>query len=290
MYISVRDVHLPPVFGSIKAGLEAMGINSVELNYGRDRTVASLDATNGAQESLADKAAIEAYAYKCKGLNIKVSSLLMSNNFGNPDLDAEIDWTISAINAAARLGAKVVRIDAIMHLEGDWPFEKRIQRFADAMARVLDATSDTDVEMGIENHGKEGNNPEFLNAILDKVNSPRLGVTVDTGNFYWSGKPLDTVHEIIEAFAPRVKHTHIKSINYPPDKRNIERETGWEYGKYASPLRQGDIDFSRVIAALKKAGYKNDLCIENESLGRFDEVGRRAALIDDVVYLREILR
>lgn len=290
MYVSVRDVHLPGVFGSLKAGLDAMGLDTLELNYDRDRKVLSLDAADGSRESLADKAAIDVYAYKCSGHKVKVSSFLLSNNFGAPDLEAELDWVISAVKAAGQLGVRAVRIDAIMHTQEEWPFEKRTQHFAECMARVLDATSGLDVVMGIENHGKEGNDPEFLTTILDKVNSPRVGVTIDTGNFYWSGKPLETVHEIIERLAPRVKHTHVKSIHYPADKRNIQRETGWEYGKYASPLREGDLDFRRIVTALEKAGYKGDLCIENESLAKFDEAKRKAVLIDDAAFLREILR
>lgn len=290
MYISVRDCHLPGEFGTIKAGLDAMRIDAVELEYGRDRSALSLDTPGEARESLADQAAVEAYAYKCEGLQVRVAALLLHNNFGNPDLDAEIDWVISSIRAAARLGAKVVRIDAIMRVEGDWPFERRTQHFADCMARVMDATSNLDVDMGIENHGTEGNDPAFLDAILNKVNSPRLGITIDTGNFYWSGKPLERVHQIIEHFAPRVKHTHVKSINYPADKRDVEREVGWEYRTYASPLREGDIDLRRIARALKAAGYTGDMCIENESLGRFDEARRGAVLIDDADYMREILR
>lgn len=290
MYLSVRDCHLPAHFGTIKAGLDAMKLDSVELNYLRDRSVLSLDGASGAKESLADKAAVEAFRYKCNGLKIRVSSFLLSNNFGADDLDAELEWVISAIKAAGQLGVKAVRIDAIMSTERDWPLEQRTQRFADCMKKVLDATSNLAVDMGIENHGRQGNDPEFLDLVLDKVGSPRVGITVDTGNFYWSGKPLEKVHQIIEHFAPRVKHTHIKNINYPEDKRNVEREVGWEYGKYASPLREGDIDIPRVVRALKKAGYANDLCIENEALGRFEESKRAAVLVDDADYLREILR
>ena len=41
---------------------------------------------------------------------------------------------------------------------------------------------------------------------------------------------------------------------------------GWKYAEYACPIGAGDIDFARVAAILHKAGYKNDLCIEDESL------------------------
>lgn len=288
MYVSVRDGHLPRVFGTIKAGLDAMGIDAVELNYDRDRTVPSLDSSG--RESLADKTSIEHFAYKCAGLKIKPSALLLANNFGAADLQGELDWVISAVRAAAQLKVKAVRIDAYLSTQDQWPLEKRAKHFADCMSKILDATKDLDVVMGIENHGHKGNEQEFLDAVLDAVHSPRVGLTLDTGNFYWYGYPLAKVHELIKHFAPRVKHTHIKSIHYPEDKRNIQREIGWGYGEYCSPLREGDIDFRLVFRALKDAGYKGDLCIENESLGRYDKEKQKAILIDDAAYVKEVLK
>lgn len=288
MYVSVRDGHLPGVFGSIHAGLDAMGINAVEMDYGRDKTTTALD-TSG-RESLADKAAIEHFAYKCKGLKIIPSAFILANNFGAEDLQGELDWVISAVKAAGQLGMKAVRIDAYLSTQDSWPLDKRAAHFADCMKKILDATHNLDVSMGIENHGHKGNEPEFLDAVLDAVNSPRVGLTLDTGNFYWYGYPLKKVHEIIKHFAPRVKHTHIKSIQFPADKREIQREVGWEYGKYCSSLREGDIDLHLVIKALKDAGYKGDLCIENEALGRYDIEKQKAMLIDDAAYIKEVLK
>lgn len=288
MYVSVRDCHLPGLYGSIKAGLAAMGIDAVELTYNKDKTVQSLDGPG--TESLATDAAIEAFAYKCKGLNVKPTAFLLANNFGADDVEAELDYVISAVRAAARLGMHAVRIDAIMHDNRDWDLAKRTEFFAECMGKVLEATRGLDVHMGIENHGTLGNQPEFLDSVLNKVNSPRVGVTVDTANFYWFGHPLSKVHQIIKHFAPRIKHTHMKNINFPPDKREIQREVGWEYGTYASSLREGDIDMRWVVKTLADAGYTGDLCIENESLGRYDPDKQKAILRDDADYLKEILK
>lgn len=291
MYVAVRDVHLPGVFGTIKAGLDAMGIDAVELTYERDRSTPSLDtAIAGAKESLADKDAINHFAYKCKGLKIKPSSFILSNNFGADDIKAELDWVISAVRAAGQLGIKAVRIDAIMSTQNEWTLEKRTTHFADCMKQILDATHDLHVNLGIENHGPKGNEQEFLDTVVDSVKSPRVGITLDTGNFYWFGLPLSKVYETIKHFAPKVKHTHIKSINYPADQREVQRPIGWEYGKYCSPLREGDIDFSKVFKMLKDAKYAGDLCIENESLGRYDNAKQKAILIDDAAYIREKLK
>jgi sugar phosphate isomerase/epimerase len=290
VYVSVRECFPLSLFGTIKAGLDAMGINAVELEYFRDRTVYPLDAPHTERKSLADDAAIDAFAAKCANLDVRVSALLLHNNFAAEDLEAELNWTISAVRAAARLGAKALRIDAYMTTESDWPQEARIERFAECMERVLSATDGLPVEMGIENHGLQGNEQGFIDTVLNRVDSPRLGLTIDTANFYWYGYPLSRVHELIDYFAPRVKHTHVKSINFPADQREVQREIGWGYDPYASPLRQGDIDMKRLIDALRKAGYTGDLCIENEALHHYDPAGQREALIDDARYLKELLQ
>ncbi len=193
------------------------------------------------------------------------------------------------MKAASALGIPAVRIDAIMHGEREQPLERNVQVFADAMGRILDATADAKVDMGIENHGSQGNRPEFLDAVLGKVNSPRVGVTIDTGNFYWWGHPLSRMYEIIRHFAPYCKHTHAKNIEFPPEEREIQRDIGWEYGTYVSPLPDGDIDHRRVVQILKSAGYDRDLCLEDESLGKWTPEERKAVLRRDADFFREIL-
>ena len=73
---------------------------------------------------------------------------------------------------------------------------------------------------------------------------------MDTGNFYWYGNPIDKVYEILKSVAKYTKHTHVKNIQYPEETRNQQREIGWEYGKYVSPIYEGDIDHDRVIRML----------------------------------------
>jgi sugar phosphate isomerase/epimerase len=126
--------------------------------------------------------------------------------------------------------------------------------------------------------------------VLEVLPDPRLGLTLDTGNFYWSGQPLSECYRIYERFAPRARHTHVKSIAYPSEERERRRETGWKYGEYASPLAQGDIDLARVIGMLRSAGYDGSLTIENEALGRLPAGERAAALISDASHLRQLLQ
>ena len=100
--------------------------------------------------------------------------------------------------------------------------------------------------------------------------------------------PLDKLYGIFERFAPKAFHTHCKSIRYPEDRKNVQRPMGWEYGKYCCPIYEGDIDFQRVTAILRRADYRGDLCIEDESLGKFPESERADVVKKEVDLLRNL--
>jgi sugar phosphate isomerase/epimerase len=114
-------------------------------------------------------------------------------------------------------------------------------------------------------------------------------MTLDVGNFYWSGKPLSEVYRILEHFAPLTRHTHIKNIKYPEDIHEKQRAVGFEYGKYNCPIAEGDLDMTKIVGFLKKAGYKNDLCIEDESLSKNDVPTRQANIKAAIATLRKAI-
>lgn len=289
MYPSARDHIVLAGWPSIKEGLDALGFDAVELDFDRNCSVRQINASGDDRIRLDTPQGIETLRVQLRENGIRVPAFLMANNFANPDFDFEVNWTVSAIRAADTLGIPAVRIDAMMHGEQETPPEKNIKVFAEAMARVLDATSDSNVDMGIENHGFQGNRPEFLDGIFDTVGSHRLGLTIDTGNFYWYGWPLSRVYEIIEQFAPYCKHTHAKNISYPAELREIQREVGLEYGKYVTTMAEGDVDHKRVVEILMASGYDRDLCLEDESLGKFPREKWSAVLKADADYFRCIL-
>lgn len=277
MYVSIRDdTLLATGFDSVAEGLRFYGLNGIELAVNREFRVHSL--ATGAQPGylhLDGDSDVETLRRQAEESGFRIAALLLANNFNAPDLDKELAWIVRVVEVAARLGVPAVRIDAIMHGERDLPLEERQEIFARGVRHVLEKTDGLPVDLGIENHGFQGNDPAFLSALLEKVGSPRLGLTMDTGNFYWAGHPLDQVYAILEQFAPVAKHTHVKNIRYPEELRNVRRELGYKYGEYCSPITEGDIDHSRVVAYLRAAGYDRDLCIEDESLGKYETAQKR---------------
>lgn len=213
-----------------------------------------------------------------------VTAFLMHNRF-DERLEEELEWTGKLVNAAQKLDTKVIRIDVVpRRTQGEefLPFAIK------ACRQLCDIVEGTSIRYGIENHGSITNDPDFLQRLFDGVGSPNLGLTLDAANFYWYGHPLDELYKILERFAPRAFHTHCKSIRFPENKRNIQRPMGWEYNQYSAPVYEGDIDFSKVAEILRKVNYQGDLCLENETLGKYPENQHAGILQKEIALLRKI--
>lgn len=218
MVVSIRDAIAQHAFGSVAEGLKALGLDAVELHVQRDLTVTALgDARQ--RHDLRTLDGVRALEREAAQLSVRITAFLLANDFGKPDANEQVAWMAQTVRIAQQLGVPAVRVDAIVSGWENLGVEGAVRLFAEHIRRVLDETDDTAVQLGIENHGSLGNRPEFLQAVLEVVGSPRLGLTLDTGNFYWFGHPLSTVYAIMGELAGSVKHTHIKNIAYPPELR-----------------------------------------------------------------------
>jgi len=289
MYVSIReDILKQAGYNSMAEGLKDLGLDSVETEFFRDYTVYKPDSWEKLPLTGDNAAPVINAAFNPAG--IKICAFLLHNNFNCADQAGEINWVVDVVKTADKLQIPAIRIDAITKGEREESFEIRINRFVECMKKVLAETKGSRVQLGIENHGVQGNDPAFLQQVIKRVGDKRLGVNMDTGNFYWYGNPLDKVYEILKSVAEYTKHTHVKNIRYPEETRNQQREIGWEYGKYVSPIYEGDIDHGRVVQILKAAGYDGPLTIEDESLGKFEPETRKEILRKDVSYLKNLLR
>ena len=85
-----------------------------------------------------------------------------------------------------------------------------------------------------------GRTPEGLLRIVDAVNSPWLGVTLDTGNF------LEDPYEKLARIAPKATHVHAKTY----------------YG--GGVWYTLDLDYARIVAILRKVHYQSYIVLEYE--------------------------
>lgn len=279
MHVSLRDAMLnEKAFPTVVDGMRHLKVEVLELNLNRDFEVQALDSREKVFLKTDDDA--RAFGKRANELGITIGSVLTACDFSAGDMASNSAWIARAIEIADLLGATSVRIDAAMKKEKELDFGKRVEIFSEGLSAALKATSNSKVTLGIENHGFQGNNLAFLLNVYMTVGSDRLGSTLDTGNFYWRGYPLSEVYGILRVLAPHTKHTHVKNINYPEDKREITREAGWEYGTYCCPLDEGDISIAKVVQILAAAGYQGDVCIEDESVEKCKTTEERVAVLE----------
>jgi sugar phosphate isomerase/epimerase len=289
MNVSVRDAMVPVNEGdSFFTALRDLGLNAVELEVRPDGSLPNLVENGASAFSIADAAGLERLKERLAAENVSLSALLMGTDFSGDEADRHVEWAIHTTRAAHQLGAPAVRIDTATR-NSELSVAQIRDNFVRRIRRVLDATQETGVGLGIENHGRISNDPQFLEEVFAAVPDARLGMTLDTGNFYWYGWPLEELYGILEHFAPRARHTHVKNINYPPELANRQREIGYEYGQYCSPLDEGNIDIRRVVHIRRDAGYQDDLCIENEALGKYPAEERPNIIRRDAQTLRAAL-
>lgn len=110
----------------------------------------------------------------------------------------------------------------------------------DCTRQCLDRAAERGVHLALENHWGLTSTPEGLLRIHKAVDSPWLGVLMDTGNF------LEDPYEKLAQIAPYTTFVQVKTY----------------YG--GGEWYTLDLDYGRIAELLKKAGYRGYVSIEFE--------------------------
>lgn len=143
----------------------------------------------------------EIFSFKRKAheLGISISGTGVRNEFSFEDkalMNKEIDLVKSWIEVAAKLGAPVLRVfTAKLYSEGDQ--RKRIEaRMIDAFQTCLETAKSHGIILGIQNHNDFLRTSDECHDLFKKINSPWLGLVLDTGNFI-AADPYEEIRKAI---------------------------------------------------------------------------------------------
>jgi len=182
--------------------------------------------------------------------------------FADPaERQRNVDHTVRCIEMAYAMGIPTVRIntgrwgttasfDELMANRGIEPplpgvsEDEAFDWVVDGIGRCLDAAERCGVVLGLENHWGLALTPEGVLRILKAVDSPWLGVTLDTGNF------LEDPYDRLEQLAPETVYVHAKTY----------------YG--GGIWYSLELDYGRIAAILRRADYRGYATLEFE--GRED--------------------
>ncbi len=189
---------------------------------------------------------------------LTISGTAVGNRFtrpAGPELDAEIADVKRWIDHTALLGSSHLRVFAgtpTKHLSEDEAF----RQCAESLEICCDYAAAKGVMLGLENHGGIVATADGLLKLLAAVQSPWLGVNLDTGNFRTADPYAD-----LARCAP-----HAVNVQY---KVEIQRSP-------TGPKEPADA--KRVIEMLTDVGYRGFLTLEYEAAeDPFEAVPRHLA-------------
>ena len=156
---------------------------------------------------------------------------------------------------ARAIGAGVMRIVGGSRRTRPSSFARHKRRLGGLLRGLLAAAEDHAVVLALENH-IDLTADEMVD-LVGSLNSPWLGVCLDTGNNLRLHEDPVTV---AEKLAPLARATHVKDIG-------VRRGDPKEFAFWPSvPLGKGLVDLGRVVELLHKARYRGLLAIEVDYL------------------------
>ena len=227
---------------------------------------AGFDAVELLEVQMTDKSPAYLRSLKRRALLAGMSLCGFSTHQGfvNPDPQvrkANVDRTLASIDLAYELGIPTMRVNT-----GTWGTSKSFDElmanrgveqprpgYSDedaypwviaALEECLKGAEKRGVVLGLENHWGLGRTPQGVLRIVEAIDSPWLGVTLDTGNF------LEDPYDRLALLAPRAVFVQAKTY----------------YG--GGTWYTLDLDYARIAAILRDAGYRGYISLEFE--GRED--------------------
>jgi 3-oxoisoapionate decarboxylase len=184
---------------------------------------------------------------------------------------------VEHLGHARKIGAKVMRIAGGSRRTRPPSFAVHKRRLGGMLKKLLPAAQDHGIVLALENHIDL--TADEMSDLITSINSPWLGVCLDTGNNL-------RLHEdpvvVAQKLAPFARATHVKDIW-------VRRGDPNDFAFWPSvPLGKGLVDLGKVIGFLKKAHYKGLLAIEVDYL--HPEFGDEdGAIVASVKYLKRLL-
>ncbi len=204
--------------------------------------------------------------------------------WGHPDgLEAgknrdEFDSMVAQIPNAKMIGADVMRVVASSLMFRFEPHAPQIDILVGWFKEAVKVAEEYDVKLAVENH-LDYTSDECVE-LLERVDSPYLGLNLDTGNFL---RLLDDPVDGTKKLADRVYATHIKDL-IPVAGVNA---TEW-YFFSCTPVGDGLVDNQKIAQLLYDADYKGFLAVETDSLHPDYENQEFEAVATSVKNLKEI--
>jgi len=191
----------------------------------------------------------------CDKAGLNISGLQSHGPLGRPEVHGE--YIKLAIRVAAEIGVPVINTDE--GLKAKWTTEEEdfvlIKYTLQEAAFVAERRG---VKIGLEPHAQYSKTPEGLDRIYNLVDSPAIGINLDTGNAYLAGQDvyawLDRVAER-NALCQRSAAILVVRLRLRRDLPFVRQVGAWPAARIGSGQSSGPVrDPVPVVRVLHRAG------------------------------------
>jgi len=214
------------------------------VDYCAEQSCAGAELTSYYFPKETDEAFLLKLRRHCFLRGVEVSGGSVGNTFTHPageKRDEQMRYVKKWVDHYAVLGAPHIRVFAGNAPRGASKEEARRLCIA-ALEECADYAGKHGIFLGIENHGGIVAEADDLLAIVRAVNSPWIGINLDSGNFH-----TDDPYRDFERCAPYAVNVQMKA--------EVQRR-----GQKNEPA-----DLPRLVKALRVAGYQGYVALEYES-------------------------
>lgn len=209
---------------------------------------------------------------RCEKLGLKIVNYCVPGELLRKPAEQRkaIEAIRNEIDVAAELGAPGMRHDVSRGFPENWSgpktFAAALKVVVPAVRALADYGQSRGVRTSIENHGFFLQDPARVEKLLQAVDHPNYGLTMDMGNFLCvNADPVDAVRRLAK-YAVMV---HAKDFHVRPKK--AMPPSGWFATPTPIALRgaivgHGVIDIPRQFKLLKSAGYDGYVSLEFEGM------------------------
>ncbi len=205
---------------------------------------------------------------------LEIASIMCMTHWGSPlsSTDEEVRTKGVAGVAEALRQAKAVGTDVVLVVPGvvteDVSYKAAYEISRRSLQELLPVAEETGVIMALENvWNRFLLSPLEMRDFIDSFGSPLVQAYFDVGNILLYGFP----HHWVEALGTRIKRVHVKDFD-----NNSQQFVG---------LLQGNVDYPRVMAALRGVGYGGYITAELSAYKQYPEqfVRDTAAQLEAIV-------
>ena len=177
------------------------------------------------------------------------------SDVGSQPGEDKVTSMVTLFDIASKLGIPIVTMGA----GGNSKYFASMKEEFEYLRKMSAAAANRGVTLAIKTHiGTPIYNTATLLQMLDEIDSPGLGVTLDTLNLY---KVKDDPAETVRKIGKKIVHVHLREYPDVPDRQHYTARI-----EEKIPGR-GALDFPEILQSLKEIDY--DGAIDFDIIGAF---------------------